>query len=119
MTSATWQATDTRAWRGKNIDTWKPIGPWIETDLNVDDAVCTVKHNGQQTVSWHINEWYFSPADVLASITRYITVNPGDILMMGTEGVRSPFVKHGDVVDISISGIGNLRNRFVKSVDWL
>lgn len=119
VTSATWAATDTRAWRGKNIDTWKPVGPWIETDLDIDSAVCSVRHNGQQTASWHINEWYFSPADVLASITRYITVNPGDILMMGTEGIRSPFVKHGDVVDISISGIGTLRNEFVKSVDWL
>ena len=118
VTCHTWAATDTRAWRGKNVDTWKPLGPWIETDLNVDEAVCTVRHNGIETVKWNIDEWYFSPADVLVKITKYITLNPGDILMMGTEGARSPYVKHGDTVEIEMSGVGNLRNRFVSSVDW-
>ncbi len=118
VTCDTWATTDTRAWRGKNIDTWKPLGPWIETDLNVDKAVCRVSLNGKETVKWNINEWYFSPADVLVSITRYITINPGDILMMGTEGVRSPYVKHGDTVEIELRGLGTLRNSFVKSVDW-
>jgi 2-keto-4-pentenoate hydratase/2-oxohepta-3-ene-1,7-dioic acid hydratase in catechol pathway len=119
VTCATWAATDTRAWRGKNIDTWKPLGPWIETDLDVDAAECTVRHNGREAVRWKLNEWYFSPADVLVSITRYITVNPGDILMMGTEGERPPYVKPNDTVEVEISGIGTLRNRFVKSIEWL
>jgi 2-keto-4-pentenoate hydratase/2-oxohepta-3-ene-1,7-dioic acid hydratase in catechol pathway len=118
VTCDTWATTDTRAWRGKNIDTWKPLGPWIETDLDLDRATCKVSLNGAETAKWKLNEWYFSPADVLASITRYITVRPGDILMMGTDGVRPPYVKHGDAVEIDVAGLGALRNRFVKSVDW-
>jgi 2-keto-4-pentenoate hydratase/2-oxohepta-3-ene-1,7-dioic acid hydratase in catechol pathway len=118
VTCDTWATTDTRSWRGKNVDTWKPLGPWIETELDVDKAMCRVRYNGQELVGWNINQWYFSPADVLVAITRYITVNPGDILMMGTEGVRSPYVKHGDQVEVEVSGLGTLRNRFVKSVDW-
>jgi 2-keto-4-pentenoate hydratase/2-oxohepta-3-ene-1,7-dioic acid hydratase in catechol pathway len=118
VTCHTWATTDTRTWRGKNIDTWKPLGPWIETDFNVDKAVCRIRLNGKETVKWNINEWYFSPADVLVAITRYITINPGDILMMGTEGVRPPYANHGDVVEIELRGVGTLRNRFVRSVDW-
>jgi 2-keto-4-pentenoate hydratase/2-oxohepta-3-ene-1,7-dioic acid hydratase in catechol pathway len=119
VTCATWAATDTRAWRGKNLDTWKPIGPWIETGVDVNEAMCSVRHNGREIVNWRLNEWYFSPADVLVSITRYITINPGDILMMGTEGERAPYANHHDTVEVEISGIGTLRNRFVKSIDWL
>lgn len=118
VTCDTWATTDTRAWRGKNIDTWKPLGPWIETGLNVNKAICRVRYNGKEIVKWNVNEWYFSPADVLVAITRYITINPGDILMMGTEGERSPYVKHGDTVEIEVGGLGKLRNRFVRSVDW-
>lgn len=118
VTCHTWATTDTRGWRGKNIDTWKPLGPWIETDLDVDAAVCQVRLNGAETAEWNIDQWYFSPADVLVSITRYITVKPGDILMMGTDGVRSPYVKGGDTVEIELGGVGTLRNSFVKSVDW-
>ena len=103
---------------GKSFDGFKPLGPWIETDLDVDQAVCTVRHNGRETAKWQVNKWLFSPADVLVAITKYITIKPGDILMMGTDGVRSPYVRTGDVVEIEVSGIGTLRNRFIQSVDW-
>jgi 2-keto-4-pentenoate hydratase/2-oxohepta-3-ene-1,7-dioic acid hydratase in catechol pathway len=118
VTANTWAETDTRQWRGKNCDTFKPLGPWIETDLDVDQAVCTIRYNGRETAEWKVNAWFYSPADVLVAITKYMTVKPGDILMMGTDGVRSPYVRTGDVVEIEVSGIGVLRNRFIQSVDW-
>lgn len=118
VTASTWAETDTRAWRGKNCDTFKPLGPWIETDFNPNKAVCKVSLNGKETTKWKVGDWFFSPVEVLVEMTKYITIRPGDILMMGTDGLRSPTVETGDVVDIEISGIGKLTNRFIQSVDW-
>ena len=46
-------------------------------------------------------------------MTQYLTLYPGDVIWMGTDGA-SPDLKHGDVVEVEITGIGTLRNRFVK-----
>jgi 2-keto-4-pentenoate hydratase/2-oxohepta-3-ene-1,7-dioic acid hydratase in catechol pathway len=45
-------------------------------------------------------------------MTRYLTLYPGDVIWMGTDGT-SPDLKHGDVVEIELAGLGVLRNRFV------
>ena len=49
----------------------------------------------------------------LVELTRYFTLWPGDVIWMGTDGA-SPDIKHGDVVEIDITGVGTLRNRFVR-----
>jgi 2-keto-4-pentenoate hydratase/2-oxohepta-3-ene-1,7-dioic acid hydratase in catechol pathway len=113
VTAMSWARSDPGPWRSKNCDTWKPVGPWIETDLDVEAAVCTVLYNGVEQVRWHINNWIYHPVDVLITISRYMTLCPGDILMLGAEGM-SPFVQHNDVVEATISGLGTLRNRFVR-----
>jgi 2-keto-4-pentenoate hydratase/2-oxohepta-3-ene-1,7-dioic acid hydratase in catechol pathway len=55
----------------------------------------------------------FSTAVFIAAMTRYLTLYPGDVIWMGTDGV-SPDVKSGDVVDIEITGIGHLTNPFLR-----
>lgn len=117
VTQISWARQDPSSWRTKNCDTWKPIGPWIETDLDLAQAVCTVKYNGVTQVSWHIDRWYYSPVDVLMKISRYMTLSPGDVLTLGAEGM-SPYLVDGDVVETEITGIGVLRNRYVKAKDW-
>jgi 2-keto-4-pentenoate hydratase/2-oxohepta-3-ene-1,7-dioic acid hydratase in catechol pathway len=113
VSGMTWHRTDPRPWRSKNTDTWKPMGPWIETDLNLDEAVATARYNGKVMAEFKVTSWRHSIADVLVAITKYMTVYPGDILWMGAEGV-SPYVKHGDVVEVEITGIGVLRNTIVR-----
>ena len=54
-----------------------------------------------------------SVALYISTISRYCTLQPGDVLWMGTD-LFSPDLKHGDVVEIEITGLGVLRNRFVK-----
>jgi 2-keto-4-pentenoate hydratase/2-oxohepta-3-ene-1,7-dioic acid hydratase in catechol pathway len=56
----------------------------------------------------------FGVATYIATISRYITLFPGDVIWMGTDG-SSPDLKPGDVVEVAISGIGALRNRFVAA----
>ena len=107
VTGMSWERQDPSSWRSKNCDTWKPLGPWIETDLDVADAICTVRYNGVPQVRWRISNWIYSPVDVLVAISRYMTLSPGDILTMGAEGM-SPFMEHGDIVEAEVTGFYRL-----------
>lgn len=107
-----WQKADRTFWRSKNADTFKPMGPWIETDVDLDAAQTTVRVNGQVKTHFRTNEMLFGIATFISAMTRYLTLHPGDVIWMGTDG-KSPALKAGDVVEVEISGIGCLRNPFV------
>ena len=113
VSERSWQKEDRTFFRSKNADTFKPMGPWIETDLDLDAAVTTVRVNGTQTIRFATNEMIFGIATFISRTSRYCTLWPGDVMWMGTDGT-SPNIKHGDVVEVEISGIGVLRNRFVR-----
>ena len=108
-----WQRADQGLWRSKNADTFKPMGPWIETEADVEKMQTTVRVNGNQKVSFRTNDMLFKIPQFIAEMTKYFTLWPGDVIWMGTDG-QSPDIKAGDVVEIEISGVGTLRNRFVK-----
>ena len=110
----TWQRGDRTLWRGKNTDTFAPMGPWIETDLNLDEQMTNVRVNGEQTVSFKTNDMLFSIEHFIARMTKYVTLYPGDMIWMGTDGT-SPNLVDGDVVEIDITSIGTLRNRVVRA----
>jgi 2-keto-4-pentenoate hydratase/2-oxohepta-3-ene-1,7-dioic acid hydratase in catechol pathway len=106
-----WQKSDRTLWRAKNADTFKPMGPWIETDVDLDALETRVRVNGTETTRFRTNAMVFGVARYISAITRYITLVPGDIIWMGTDGT-SPDLKAGDVVEVEITGIGVLRNPF-------
>ena len=114
VSERTWQKSDRTLWRAKNADTFKPMGPWIETDVDLDALETRVRVNGTETTRFHTNDMLFGVATYISTITRYITLVPGDIIWMGTDGT-SPDLKAGDVVEVEITGIGVLRNPFVAS----
>lgn len=107
-----WQKNDRTMWRGKNTDTFKPMGPWIETSVDLDELETTVRVNGKETTRFPTNDMLFGVATFIAAMTRYLTLYPGDVIWMGTDG-SSPNIKAGDVVDVEIAGIGTLSNPFV------
>ena len=109
VSERSWQKTDRTLWRAKNTDTFKPMGPWIETDVDLDALETRVRVNGTQTSRFHTNAMLFGVATYISTISRYITLYPGDMLWMGTDG-SSPNLKAGDVVEVEITGIGTLRN---------
>ena len=111
VSERSWQKSDRTLWRAKGPDTWKPMGPWIETDVNLDALETIVKVNGQETTRFRTNAMLFGVARYISTITRYITLQPGDVIWMGTDGA-SPNLKAGDEVDIEITGIGHLVNPF-------
>jgi 2-keto-4-pentenoate hydratase/2-oxohepta-3-ene-1,7-dioic acid hydratase in catechol pathway len=100
-------------WRAKNTDTFKPMGPWIETDLRLDDLLTRVRLNGKQMIEFRTNDMVFGVVDYLVAMTRYLTLYPGDMIWMGTEG-ETVDMKHGDVCEVEITGIGTLRNPVVR-----
>jgi 2-keto-4-pentenoate hydratase/2-oxohepta-3-ene-1,7-dioic acid hydratase in catechol pathway len=114
VSERTWQASDATFWRAKNCDTWKPMGPWIETDLDLDKAETICSVNGKETGRFHTNGMLFGIATFIAAMTRYLTLYPGDVIWMGTDGAP-PDLVDGDVVDIEITGLGKLTNKFVKA----
>ena len=107
-----WQKTDRTFWRSKNTDTFKPMGPWIETDVKLEPMETVVRLNGAETLRFRTNHMLFGIARFISTMTRYVTLHPGDVIWMGTDGT-SPDLSPGDVVEIELSGIGVLRNPFV------
>ena len=99
-------------WRAKNTDTFKPMGPWIETELDLDSLVTTVRINKAETISFPTNNMIFGVARFISAMSKYLTLIPGDMIWMGTEG-HSVNMKPGDLCEIEINKIGILRNPVV------
>lgn len=112
VSERSWQKSDRTFWRAKNTDTFKPMGPWIETEVDLAAMETTVRLNGTVATSFRTNDMLFGVARFISAMTRYLTLYPGDVIWMGTDGI-SPNVRAGDVVEVEISGIGTLRNPFV------
>ncbi len=106
-----WQHADRTFWRAKNADTFKPMGPWIETEVDPLQSTTTVRRNGEIDLRFATGDMIFDPYDFIVEMTKYITLHPGDVLWMGADGKTSMDV--GDVIDIEITGIGTLSNRVV------
>jgi 2-keto-4-pentenoate hydratase/2-oxohepta-3-ene-1,7-dioic acid hydratase in catechol pathway len=112
VSERTWQKTDRTLWRAKNTDTFKPMGPWIETSVDLDKLETIVRVNGLISERFKTNAMLFGIATFISRITTYNTLHPGDMIWMGTDG-HAPNLKAGDVCEVEITGIGTLRNRFV------
>jgi len=109
-----WQKSDRTFWRAKNSDTFKPMGPWIETDFDLGRAETTVRLNGEVRTRFHTADMLFDIPTFISRMSRYLTLHPGDVIWMGTDG-QSPHLRAGDVVEIDITGLGRLRNAFVAA----
>lgn len=112
MTERSWQAKDPTNLRGKNADSFKPMGPWIVTGLDLRDMTTNVRINGRLAHSFPTANMLFSPGEVISDVSRYNTLSPGDVVWLGTDEVPEA-VKPGDLIEIEITGIGVLRNRVV------
>ena len=113
VSERTWQKADRGLWRSKNADTFKPMGPWIETDIELEDLVTKIRLNGKQLIEFPTNHMIFGVVDYLVAMTSCLTLVPGDMIWMGTEGATAN-MKHGDRIEVEISGIGTLSNPVVR-----
>jgi 2-keto-4-pentenoate hydratase/2-oxohepta-3-ene-1,7-dioic acid hydratase in catechol pathway len=108
-----WQRGDRTLWRAKNTDTFKPMGPWIVTGLDPATLTATIRLNGREISSYRVADAIFSVQTFISRMSKYMTLYPGDVLWMGTDGAPEN-MKHGDVIEVEIPGIGVLRNPVVR-----
>jgi 2-keto-4-pentenoate hydratase/2-oxohepta-3-ene-1,7-dioic acid hydratase in catechol pathway len=113
VSERSWQKSDRTLWRAKNSDTFKPMGPWIETDVKLADLVTRIRLNGRELIQFPTNHMIFGIQRYIATMSRYLTLHPGDVIWMGTEGETAD-MKHGDTVEVEITGIGTLRNPVIR-----
>jgi 2-keto-4-pentenoate hydratase/2-oxohepta-3-ene-1,7-dioic acid hydratase in catechol pathway len=111
VSARSWQRADRTFWRAKNCDTFKPMGPWIETTADPAEATTTIRVNGTSVGTFATGDMIFDAVDYIVEITKYITMAPGDVIWMGAD-CTAP-IAPGDTVEIHVSGIGTLRNSVV------
>lgn len=104
-----WQANDLSWWRAKSSDTFTPLGPYIVTGLDPSDLQLIGRVNGEVSQEQTTSDLLYGVPEILEFVTRVLTLNPGDVVMTGTPG-RPGNIYDGDVVEVEISGIGNLSN---------
>jgi 2-keto-4-pentenoate hydratase/2-oxohepta-3-ene-1,7-dioic acid hydratase in catechol pathway len=110
--------------RGKSLDTFCPLGPWISTKDTVSpqalDIQCRV--NGQIMQQSNTQKMIFSVHELVSFLSNHFTLFPGDVILTGTpDGVgafRKPpvYLKHGDTVEVEIETIGCLSNTTIVNV---
>ncbi len=112
VTAREWQRSDGQWARAKGSDTFCPLGPWIETELDVSDVGVTTRVNGDVRQSGRTSAMTFSPAALIAYVSRTITLLPGDVVLTGTPAGVGP-IEPGDRVDVEVEGIGVLESAVV------
>ena len=109
VTARDLQQKDGQWTRGKGFDTFCPLGPWIETELDPTDIRLTCRVNGEMRQMASTREMVFTIQQLIAYISSVMTLLPGDVILTGTPaGIGA--LQPGDVVEVDIEGIGILRN---------
>jgi len=109
VTARDLQKSDVQFTRAKGFDTFCPVGPHIETDLNPADVLVECRVNGAVRQSARTSLMIFSAAFVVRWISRMMTLEPGDLIATGTPAGVGPLTA-GDRAEVSVEGIGVLSN---------
>jgi len=109
VTARDLQKKDVQFTRGKSFDTFCPLGPCIETELDPSALSLRTRVNGDAKQNGTTGDMVFDCAAIIEFITSVMTLNPGDVILTGTPAGVGPLVA-GDRVEVEIEGIGTLRN---------
>jgi 2-keto-4-pentenoate hydratase/2-oxohepta-3-ene-1,7-dioic acid hydratase in catechol pathway len=110
VSERTWQKQDRTLWRAKNCDTFKPMGPFIATGIDPMKLTIAIKVNGVTAAEYGTDKMLFSAQHYISQISKYMRLQPGDVVWLGTDGATEPDLKDGDVVEIIQKDIGVLRS---------
>ena len=114
VTARDLQAKDVQYARAKGFDTFAPLGPWVETDLDPSALTIRCLVNGEVKQDSNTREMDKSVPALVEFISHVMTLYPGDVIATGTPPGVGP-VKVGDVMTVEIEGIGSLTNRVVAA----
>jgi 2-keto-4-pentenoate hydratase/2-oxohepta-3-ene-1,7-dioic acid hydratase in catechol pathway len=109
VTARDLQKSDVQFARAKGFDTFCAVGPHIETELDPSNVLVEAHVNGERRQSGVTSLMIYSPAFLVRWISRMMTLMPGDVIATGTPAGVGPLVA-GDTVEVSVAGVGVLRN---------
>ncbi len=109
VTARDQQLADGQWTRGKSHDTFCPIGPWLETDLDVRDVAVQCRVDDELRQDGRTAQLLHDVPAVIAWITAFMTLLPGDVVLTGTPAGVGPLVA-GNTVDVMVEGVGRLTN---------
>ncbi len=110
VTARDLQKKDGQWTRAKSFDTFCPIGPWIETELDPADLLVESYQNGDRRQSSRTSKFLFDIPHLVSFISQVMTLLPGDLIITGTPPGIGP-LRPGDEIEVRIEGIGSLKNR--------
>lgn len=108
-----WQDADLQWIRAKASDTFGPVGPVVATGLDPDDLLLQTRVNGELRQSERTSDLIFGVSHIVSYVSRYVTLEPGDLIFTGTPG-STRAMSPGDVVEVELEGVGVLRNTVVR-----
>ena len=100
--------------RAKGLDTFCPLGPWIETDLDPQDVRIVTTLDGEIRQDGHSSDMVHGVAELISYASKAFTLLPGDVILTGTPAGVGPVVA-GQRVEVDINAIGTLANPFVSA----
>lgn len=107
LTARDKQSSDLQWFRAKGADQFCPLGPWLETDLDPTDVRVSTRVNGETRQDGRTSQMIFDVPTVLAYVTRFVTLEVGDVVLTGTPSGVGP-LSRGDRVDVEVQGVGVL-----------
>ncbi|WP_214323338.1 fumarylacetoacetate hydrolase family protein [Nonomuraea sediminis] len=113
VTARDLQKKDVQFTRAKSFDTFCPLGPWIQTDLDPSDLALTTTVNGEVRQSARTSQLINDIPALVAYVSAVMTLIPGDVILTGTPAGVGP-LEVGDEVSVGIEGIGTLTNKVVS-----
>jgi 2-keto-4-pentenoate hydratase/2-oxohepta-3-ene-1,7-dioic acid hydratase in catechol pathway len=115
VTARDLQSKDGQWTRAKSFDTFCPIGPWIETEIDGSDLKIELLLNGMSKQQSRTSNLIFSAAELVEFISAVMTLHPGDVIATGTTSGVGP-MGPGDTAEVRIEGIGSLINQTAKPI---
>jgi 2-keto-4-pentenoate hydratase/2-oxohepta-3-ene-1,7-dioic acid hydratase in catechol pathway len=109
VTARDLQRKDVQFTRGKSFDTFCPVGPWIESNIDPSNVAVETRLNGEVKQKGNTADMAFPVAFLIRYISEIMTLYPGDLIATGTPAGVSR-MKHGDTVEVEVTGIGILHN---------
>jgi 2-keto-4-pentenoate hydratase/2-oxohepta-3-ene-1,7-dioic acid hydratase in catechol pathway len=113
VTARDLQKSDGQWSRAKGFDTFCPLGPWIETDLDPMDQPLVTRLDGEIVQDGHTSDMVHGVTELISHASKAFTLLPGDVILTGTPAGVGP-VEVGQRVDVEIGDIGLLSNPFVR-----
>lgn len=112
VTARDWQQADGQWSRAKGQDTFCPLGPWIETDLDISNVTVRTTVDGEVRQDGRTSELLHDVPALISYLSQGMTLLPGDVVLTGTPAGVGP-IQPGQTVRVEVGGVGVLRNPVV------